>query len=365
MIAMLPYDKTKGKKQPYPIGSPEWLHEQKMLADQLARQRTLDQQKREAGEKRLLQGEEIPLPSGDTATQNPVDIEPVTYEPDYEDIGQDELRKELLRIRKLVKSNVLDIPQSNLRYDLLNVDDFVRITDGSETFFGGNQDWFEEEEHVDINGITYPGSLIAFGGCANSAAVNTMIYMGVVPFDGTKKCYQEIAKEMLNYFSPIIISGYNYVPDYPIIEKEQENDATFDWDFTLGVPFLKTYADGVVSFAKDQNVELKANIAGSNTAYEDAVSFVEEALDKGKPVSMLILFNKYMKDVPVAENVTADFKPHWMIITGLEKDPDTGDVFIDIVSWGKKYAPFPVPFEKIWNHTYGNKGLVYFEESEK
>lgn len=363
MIAMLPYDKTKEKKQTYPIGSPEWLHEQKMLADQKNLQWMLEQQKREAGEKRLLQGEEIPLPSGDTATQNPVDIEPVTYEPDYEDIGQDELRRELLRIRKLAKSNIPDIPQSNLRHDLLNVDDFVRMTDGSEIFFGGNQDWFEEE-HVDINGITYPGSLIAYGGCANSAAVNTMIYMGVVPFDGTKKCYQEIAKEMLNYFSPIIISGYNYVPDYPIIEKEQENDATFDWDFTLGVPFLKTYADGVVSFAKDQDVELKANIARSNTAYEGAVSFIEEALDKDKPVSMLILFNKYMKDVPVAENVTADFKPHWMTITGLEKDPDTGDVFIDIVSWGKKYAPFPVPFEKIWNHTYGNKGLVYFEESE-
>jgi|GEM_PF-6357151 len=91
-MAMMRDDSGRGKKT-YPVGSPEWLREQKVLADQRNRQKMLEQQKREAAEKRLFQQEEIPLPSGDTATRNPVDAKPVTYTPGIETFDRDELRK--------------------------------------------------------------------------------------------------------------------------------------------------------------------------------------------------------------------------------------------------------------------------------
>ena len=82
-----------GGKRRYPVGSPEWLREQKRLADQKNRQRIQEQQRQMAPRPTGHQEpEEIPLPSGDTATRNPVDTKPVTYTPDIEDFEKEELR---------------------------------------------------------------------------------------------------------------------------------------------------------------------------------------------------------------------------------------------------------------------------------
>ena len=92
-MAML-RDESGGGKKTYAVGSPEWIREQKLLADQRNRQKILDKQKQTAPRPtRHLEPQEIPLPSGDTATRNPVDVKPVTYTPDFEDAEREELRK--------------------------------------------------------------------------------------------------------------------------------------------------------------------------------------------------------------------------------------------------------------------------------
>jgi len=71
-------EESGGGKKSYPVGSPEWIREQKLLADQRNRQRILDKQKQTAPRPTgHLEPEEIPLPSGDTATRNPVNITPI------------------------------------------------------------------------------------------------------------------------------------------------------------------------------------------------------------------------------------------------------------------------------------------------
>ena len=84
-------EESRGGKKPHPVGSPEWLWEQKILTDQRNRQWMLAQKRREAKEKR--QQEEIPLPSADTATRNPVDSKTITYEPEIQEFEREELRK--------------------------------------------------------------------------------------------------------------------------------------------------------------------------------------------------------------------------------------------------------------------------------
>ena len=72
-------EESGGGKKSYPVGSPEWIREQKLLADQRNRQRILDKQKQTAPRPTgHLEPQEIPLPSGDTATRNPVDYTPIT-----------------------------------------------------------------------------------------------------------------------------------------------------------------------------------------------------------------------------------------------------------------------------------------------
>jgi len=92
-MAMLREESGRGKKS-YTVGSPEWIREQKLLADQRNRQKMVKKQKQMAARPTgYLDPEEIPLPSGDTATRNPVDMKPVTYTPDIEDFEKGELRK--------------------------------------------------------------------------------------------------------------------------------------------------------------------------------------------------------------------------------------------------------------------------------
>lgn len=91
-MPMMQGESVGGKKR-YPVGSPEWLREQKLLADQRNRQPMLEQQRQAVP--RLTghqKPEEIPLPSGNTATRNPMDTKPVTYTPDIEDFEKEELR---------------------------------------------------------------------------------------------------------------------------------------------------------------------------------------------------------------------------------------------------------------------------------
>lgn len=71
-------EESGGGKKSYPVGSPEWLREQKLLADQRNRQKILDKQKQTAPRPTgHLEPQEIPLPSGDTATRNPVNVTPI------------------------------------------------------------------------------------------------------------------------------------------------------------------------------------------------------------------------------------------------------------------------------------------------
>ncbi|MDD6794236.1 MAG: hypothetical protein PUE01_02310 [Clostridiaceae bacterium] len=84
------------------------------------------------------------------------------------------------------------------------------------------------------------------------------------------------------------------------------------------IDFLKIY------FSKDKGVMLIPYSITTDDSYVSIKHFIKEALEKNKPVALLMLKNSVLKE----------FDWHWMTITKLFENGDK--TYLDLSTWGER-----------------------------
>ena len=112
----------------------------------------------------------------------------------------------------------------------------------------------------------------------------------------------------------------------------------------LGITSLSDFARGVEKFAQSKGISLKSNWSGEKPTFDNAVSYIREGLGKDKPVALLNMFNPVdmqWTDPSTNKTRTTTYEQHWVTITGMTEYKKTGEVTLEVSSWGwKSYVEF-------------------------
>ncbi len=227
---------------------------------------------------------------------------------------------------------------------IMELKDFLSIA-GVEgiTYYGGNQSWFGTNVGRE-------------GGCGTVAAANTLAYLATknpslrALYSGnsvnniTKGDYVNHMNQVYEYVKPL---------KFPIFDQPAG-----------GIPFLSWYRDGVIKYAQSKGVMLRAHSAKRGLNLDNVVEYIKDGLNKGCPVALVNWWNPKLRRIPWASPDNGvvsnqDFQIHWVTITALYDYRPTGQVFIDVSSWGSKVN---LNFNDVWNNTsiLGYVGLMYF-----
>ncbi|MCL2493543.1 MAG: hypothetical protein FWF33_05835, partial [Clostridiales bacterium] len=209
-------------------------------------------------------------------------------------------------------------------------------------YYGGNQAWYPEDWENK-------------SACGPTAAANTLSYLAVTnPDDSalygysdfTKKNYTQFMTDVIqdvtpiHFYVPIPIGTQSLIPVY----KPKE--------MSFGVPTLTQYINGVTKYAADKGVTLTATSTSNITmSYSDAVSFIENGLDKNSPVSLLMYTN--------SDSALSQYQWHWMTITDISYSEKDADYIVTVSSWGQSYK---LPLRDIWTKS-SYTGLAYFQNT--
>ncbi len=253
----------------------------------------------------------------------------------------------------------------------LSLEGFVRITDGQFVYYGGNQDWFS------------PNSIGEAGGCGVVAAANILAYLAIINGDfedfysydlqnisktDYSKHMQEVYEYVTPYKVPDPIGGYKTEIPEPIGGMEL-GGVTIPTDIvvpiTLGVPTILHLASGVERFAQDRGVELTARLSFENSplsaSLESATGYIKEGLEKDSPVALLNYSNVDLEKIPYTNyqgiERESGFEWHWVTITAIEENLNTGEISVDVSSWG---GTATLDLNDVVNSS-GFGGLLYFE----
>ncbi len=243
-------------------------------------------------------------------------------------------------------------------YITLQQNDFVKIKDKDNIYYGGNQAW-------------YSVKVARKSACGTIAATNILIYLSMTnkkytslySFDNkniTKYDYKKYMNEVYEYLYPINVNGIFGV---------EEGSSTYNFlksihiaDLTIGIPTVNYFCSGVKAFVRSKNVEpLNINIFKGRWETYDMKEYIVEALRKNIPIAMLNVFNKNLKNI--AYNYVdgrpsyADFDKHWVTITGIRVNDYTKKISIEVSSWGTRAVLY---LDDIASGSF-LKGMVYLE----
>ncbi len=187
--------------------------------------------------------------------------------------------------------------------------DFVKISDGNSSYFGGTQSWFEKK-------------FFANGGCGVVAAANLLAYLALSE-EKYKALYPKKTLEKSD-FTEFMCEIGKFVRIRSFFGKP------------LGVWGKGRFEKGVLSYAKSRGVSLSAIPFCGRMNFKNAADYIKNALSENLPVAMLIGLNKRLKSVkyeyPNGNARFHSFERHWVTITELSEED--GRITLRVSSWG-------------------------------
>jgi RHS repeat-associated protein len=271
----------------------------------------------------------------------------------------DEKNDSLMKKVGTIKDNKIDVTKDYFHNTFfeetirLSNKNLMQIFDESNTYFGGNQNWFDRFTQ-------------RFGGCGPTAAANILAYIGVFDSSLANNNTKSIAKDDFKIFMDEV---YKYVKP---LEEPISSIASDIKDRQIGIPSygifsLNYFAKSVEKFAKSKGITLEACWSSEKPTFENQVNYIKEGLSKESPVAMMIMFNPVsMKwtDPRNGKKYTKKIDRHWVTITGIIENKRTGEVTLEVSSWGGKGT---VSFNDLYNHwteSIFSTQMIYFKKNE-
>ncbi|MDQ2087131.1 hypothetical protein RBH29_11910, partial [Herbivorax sp. ANBcel31] len=232
---------------------------------------------------------------------------------------------------------------------------FLEIEHQNNIFYGGAQSWFERDSQ-------------RFGGCGPAAAANVLAYMAVN--DSELAGLYDYDTNNINSvdFASYMETLYNYVTPFELYKAEEREDRKkfIPPSFGIGIgDFIK----GVEEFAEDRNINLKANWSDEKGTFNNVVAYIREGLEKDRPVALINVFNPDLKEIEYidayGDKRTSDFDRHWVVITSMAEDKNTGDIEITASTWG---GIVTLSLNDVYDgaqsnflNNFSRPGVIYFE----
>lgn len=206
----------------------------------------------------------------------------------------------------------------------------LTICDAGAAYYGGSQHWFPNEAH-------------RRSGCGPVAAANITAYL---------------SQTWPDKFHPL----YPYKADNGLLAKENFVEHMIEIRKHVipgvrGLTSVRQFAEQVMEFARQRDISLTPHILnGEKTGLEQAVAFISQALAQNLPVAVLVLTH------PIEE--LSEYTWHWMTITGLKPDSQSGFCSITVSSYGERRE---INLNLLWNHRTEEDiiDLAYFTQSNK
>ncbi len=230
-------------------------------------------------------------------------------------------------------------------------------------FYGGDQSWYPRATQVD-------------GGCGPTTAANILTYLAsTVP--GLERLYTGNLNELnKDEFAEFMEDVYEIVTPFeiPILSSKKDKDPKnykSKITPTLGVKSIKDFIDGMESYAfLGKLLKIKAVEFNQKPTLENYVDYIRTGLSENKPVALLNLENSVNigyfnpKTGGVSEQ-ESNF--HWVTITGMLENNQSGEVVLEVSTWGgKAILNFNDLFDQ-WQKfsmldLITKPGMVYFEK---
>ncbi|WP_239615554.1 hypothetical protein [Cohnella mopanensis] len=239
--------------------------------------------------------------------------------------------------------------------DNISASGFVKVIDKGVTYYGGDQGWFSRETQ-------------RFGGCGPTAAANILAYMamndpklaklyGYDLTNITKSDYQKFMEEVYEFVTPT---------ETPFVsDRSDQGKSSLGLPPSLGITSLSKFAGGVEDYAQSKGVNLKAHWSNEEPTFDNAVSYIRSALAWNKPVALLNMFDGVdMQYTDPKNNAirSTTYEQHWVTITGMTEDKKTGEVTLEVSTWGSKGT---INFNELWDSDWTSKffpeGIIYFD----
>ena len=266
---------------------------------------------------------------------------------DTRDVGVgDVLWGRIGRIRVSVPEFQIDIIGKEEAVSILEVEKFIEFNGyvyrgiGRSRFipYGGDQDWYANE-HI-FSGIENwdrnRGERMATTGCGAIAATNVIYYyaqnftpafskfrmtrgtfidMHVIPTQGE---YITVASDVYDTYTPQTLNvPYSLIRAF--VESLTLRRVELPETPGLGIWFIDTVCDGIVTFARARGVRLRKHTILNNLptiSFRTAADFITEGLVNNFPVILLVTFNDYIASLPRRNNMA---ELHFVVITSIKK----------------------------------------------
>ena len=190
----------------------------------------------------------------------------------------------------------------------LEIDDFVAIHKDDITYFGGYQDWFAQKSMRNT-------------GCGTVAAANILTYMAM-----SGPWFSDLYPYDLDHVTKI--DFYNFMNDIA------EYVTPAKWGVLPPV-----FINGVIDYASDKGIVLETHMITSNSSLAEVTDFIRVALTGNHPVAFLDYLNPITVNGINSETnkpYTDDNDLHWVTITGMTVNRNTGDITLEISTWGDR-----------------------------
>ncbi len=230
---------------------------------------------------------------------------------------------------------------------------FVNIVDEyGNSYYGGNQAWFEQSAAR----ASACGTVCAANICAYMSKTQPKYY-NLYKYDSnySKDYYLRHMNEVYNYISPIVLFKLpKFFRDKKILGFYLKEDLNF------GIPSVGYFSKEFKKFARTRGVMLRKKVFKRGWSRAKARGFIREALENDKPVALLNLFNSKLKRIETiscsGERFYGSYDQHWVTITGMTIDKNTGKVYLEVSSWGCKAK---LDLDDVVSGF--SKAMVYFE----
>lgn len=197
---------------------------------------------------------------------------------------------------------------------LKKAETFLRIVDGGETFYGGDQAWFDFAAGRE-------------SACGTVAAADITAYLAAGQPELRRLYARPGSMEVLEreHFLAHMVELYGWVKPWEM----------FGRGFGIWPP--GRFARGVVRFARSRGIFLADRRMGSHRPLGQLTEFIGESLGRDCPVAMLIGWNPGYEREPVKRPdgsgwLQEHFSMHWVVIT--EVTERAGTPMVKVSTWG-------------------------------